>query len=137
MRLKKRGYSPSIIKEILAYLEENNYLDDRNFYREYIRAALKKGYGRYRIIANLKRWGVAPEAITQALKEEQPDPSRLEELLRKRLIYYRGKKNIGQKLLRYFVNRGFSYEEVMQKLEELGLFSYEDRCFKKAFFRFF
>jgi len=68
-RLKTRQYASKTIKEIIAYLLTARFLDDQRFTDEWIRWRLNNGYGKYRILFELKQKGIDEQMIAEALSK--------------------------------------------------------------------
>jgi regulatory protein len=124
-RLKRKKYSPALATTVVAYLEENGYLNDAQFAGAYAQALASRGYGKRRIELALRRLGVGHEHITAAVSGDD-ERARLSELTRRKIKYYRGKKNAAAKILRALLARGFAYPDVMRAMEEQGFSRYDD-----------
>jgi regulatory protein len=117
-RLRKKGYSISIIEKVLAYLEENKYLDDRSFAQAFASSRLSKGWGRKKIEFHLKKLGVPEEFIRETL-DKKDFKEKIKELIEKKIKYYKG-KNLYQKILKYLLAKGFDYHQILEELEKIG-----------------
>lgn len=129
-RLKRKKYSVAAIDKTIAFLEENNYINDANFIQAFILQALEKGWGARRIDYNLKKLGIGCEARSQALAGID-QRQRIRELIGKYLAGYKNKKDIApqkvwQKIVRFLVAKGFDYQDIFQEMDELGVRRFED-----------
>ena len=73
--LSGKGYETEEIRQTVRQLQEDGYLDDRNYCAEYFVAAVRRNKGKYRVFAELRRKGVDEEIIAAAYEdyaEEQP-----------------------------------------------------------------
>lgn len=120
-RLKRRKVSLSEIKKITDYLEENNYINDREFTRLFIATCLEKGWGPKRIEFTLKRLGIGEELRREVFKDKERYIVRLRELLENRIFRYQREKNSSQKILRYMLSRGFEYEDIIRQMQEMEI----------------
>lgn len=130
-RLKKKGYSFSLAKEVLNYLEDNNYVNDKKFVDSFVSYSLQKGWGPRRIDFNLKKLGISFRFREQAL-QGQVYSDRIREIAQKRSAYYRkikpslSKKLIYQRIIRVLTAKGFDYEDIFREMQNLGLGSFEN-----------
>lgn len=123
-KLKKKGFKPEKIEEVIEDLKRVNLLDDYEFACGWIKDRMKN---RPRGIALLKqeliKKGVKKEIIDKALGECYPEADEVKlatELIKKREKRY---KNLERKLARkrmsdFLLRRGFSYEVVKEVLGE-------------------
>jgi regulatory protein len=125
-RLRRKSFPAPLIDKVLEYLTELNYIDDREFSRLYISSSLAKGWGRKKIALGLAKLGIAAEVSEEFLKDRNIFREKLGILIRKRLKFYQGKKNVYQKILRYLAQRGFDYADIISEMRMMGLEHYED-----------
>ena len=69
VRMKRKGFEKDVIEEVLRYLESQKYLDDRRFAEVWAYDRLRKNYGRWRVILELREKGVNQEIIDEVVKE--------------------------------------------------------------------
>ncbi|MCX5701786.1 MAG: regulatory protein RecX, partial [Candidatus Omnitrophica bacterium] len=62
-RLKKKKFSPEIIKITLSFLKDKNFIDDNYFAKTWIDSRLKKPFGIRKIREELKLKGIDKEII--------------------------------------------------------------------------
>jgi regulatory protein len=88
-RLQRRGYTATIIDEVLSQLESDGYIDDRKVALGWARYRLQaKPLGRRRLAWELQRRGVSPESLEEVLREvyaEFDEAALAEKAARKRL----------------------------------------------------
>lgn len=130
-RLKIKGYNPSIQKEVINYLKEYNYINDRDFTGSFVVQSLEKGWGPRRIDYKLKKFGIGLELRKKAL-EGIEHKERIKVLIEGNISFYVSQENISQKkiyqrIIRSLTAKGFDYNDIFQVLEELGVESFEDR----------
>lgn len=118
-RLERKQYSPKVISLVLTYLEDKNYIDDRQFAVEYIRSAKEKKWGPRKIKFNLANLGVKGAVVDRELNDKLSQLKDIKILIERKKRNLAGKKNIYQKIMRHLVSRGFEYEDI---IEEMGSF---------------
>ena len=115
-KLIKKGYEPEEILEATAYYKELGYIDHSDYARRYVADCVKlKGYGPERIKRELLQRGVEEEIAEAALEGVEYD---LPELIKKRFKSC-GDEKERQKIINYFVRRGYSYYETAEALKEV------------------
>jgi len=117
-RLQRKEYSADVIDEALKRLKAYGYIDDQNFARIFINSCRDRGWGSRRIVLALKKLGVSRDYYTKAMPSTQDESESLQALIEKKAKFYRGKKNARAKLLRFLVNRGFDYDEIISRLDQ-------------------
>ena len=102
LKLRRRAQSGADAEQVLAYLNERGWLDDRRFAHSFARSRAARRYGRYRITRELRQRGLTDELIEEALGEVFPSEKEERVLVRKRLERrLRGKaRPFSDKLLR-------------------------------------
>ena len=65
-----KGYSSLIIKKTLHYLQENGYINDKEFVRLFVASKQEKGWGQTKVRLGLKRLGVSEDLIDEATKDK-------------------------------------------------------------------
>ncbi|OPY88846.1 MAG: Regulatory protein RecX [Smithella sp. PtaU1.Bin162] len=125
-KLREKGFSAAVIKEVLEKLHDLKYLDDVSFASQWARhLAVNKLWGNKKIIAQLQIKGVAANLIDDAIAEartEMPEEEALAALIRKKTAAakrsvqdIREKKRIFQSLL----GRGFPAGLILAKLGKI------------------
>jgi regulatory protein len=105
------------IETVITALQEKNYLDDARFVESYSRMRMNKGYGRLRIINELKEKGLREEVITANFSKD-PEKDRLKKIREKKF----GKAlpttmQEKAKQVRYLQYKGFSFDEINMVLK--------------------
>lgn len=116
-RLKRKKYSPAEIEQVIAYLKEYRYLDDKEFARALTKEKLRRGFGKKRITFDLRRLGVSSEDIQDAIMQahEEIDSDKILRDMIKKLLDKKKDKN---KVVTYLLRRGFSYRAIVDVLDE-------------------
>ena len=123
-KLSLSGASDENIEKTLEFLKEYHLLNDEA-YAECLARDLKnlKGYGKNRIKNELISRGISPYLAEEVLlKLYENDTERLREQIKKRLKGDFDKKS-KDKAIRYFIYRGYSFEEIrgcINSLEQEG-----------------
>lgn len=121
-KLMKAGYTQNSAAAALAYVSSYHYVDDLSYARRYLETYSDRKSIR-KMQMELRQKGITDELFLQAKEEAQMEDE--EDTLR----YYARKKARSldltqqkdrQKLLRFLVNRGFSFEASRTMLEELS-----------------
>ncbi len=125
-RLETKGHEPSVVRGILARLEDAGLIDDRRFAREWVFQRTANGYGRIRILRELKARGV-PEEVAEGALREVAGAEAQNQALRKAAD--KGRRRIcstapsegrmRQRLYAYLLRRGFSRREIREVLDTL------------------
>lgn len=119
-RLTQKGFSFKIKQEVLAYLEKNKYIDDYAFSRLFTAVCQEKGWGERKIIFTLRKLGINEDLIKEALQDRTIFRNKIKELA-ERMINKEGGPGSYQKILRFLARRGFSYNDIHQVLDEIGV----------------
>ncbi|MCF7872765.1 MAG: recombination regulator RecX [Candidatus Omnitrophica bacterium] len=118
-RLKKRKVPLSVIKEVINYLKDANYINDQEFIKSYIDSCLAKGWGPMKANLKLKEFGISVKLRSQALEQiENKSQKLIDDLIEKKINYLREsapgleKNKIKAKLVRYLAAKGFYYKDI-------------------------
>ena len=125
-RLQRRGYTLAIIDAVMHQLVSDGYLDDRKLALDWARYRLQtKPLGRRRLAWELRRRGIASEAVEEVLGEvyaEFDEVTLAEQAARKRL----GSGGVPrsprerQRHVRHLFSLGFDMETIITVLAALG-----------------
>ena len=132
-RLKQKEYGLSVRKQVLNYLEENNYINDEDFVRIFSVCSIEKGWGPRRIDFNLKKLGIPSSLRKQALAQNKIDTDRIREIIERKIGHYKSKRpiippnKIWQKIVAHLVAKGFEYNDIFRELQRLGVNQFENR----------
>ena len=124
-RLSRHGCTSQDIDEAIARCKEYGYLDTVRFAANRARGLLSRGQAvGSRVKEDLRRRGVDAESIEtvmQKMAEEFPAPELLEHILERRFAgfdFRQADMRSKNRVLGYFLRRGFSRDMVLQALEE-------------------
>jgi regulatory protein len=130
-RLKQKSYSSCVIKQVLSYLEESNYINDEDFTQCFVNYSLEKGWGPRRIDFNLKKLGISYELRKQALAADIDYRAKIRDIIKKKTAYYRKEKvegrKIWQKISRSLAAKGFNYDDIFREMNDMGVSRLEDK----------
>ena len=122
-KLYDMGLYTDQVNELMLYLIQENYLNEERFAMHFAASKMRqKKWGRRKIEVALKEKGVAEKLIKQsiaALNKIQYS-SNLEALIEKkdRTLKYSSEYERKQKLIRYFLGRGYLWTEIEIALED-------------------
>jgi regulatory protein len=123
-RLKRKKFSPQVIKDTLLFLEEKGFIDDASFCRAWLNSRLKTAFGLRRIRQELKLKGVKKEIIDEVISEVAQDYSEEEivaDIAESRMnklksLPLEAKR---RRVYGYLARRGFSPEVIIEALNNL------------------
>jgi regulatory protein len=124
-RLQQRGYTPTIIAEVLHQLESDGYIDDRRVALDWARYRLQtKPLGRRRMAWELQRRGLPSESLDEVLRKvysEFDEVMLAEQAARKRLRSQELPRSPRerQQFTRYLMSLGFGTDTVVAALGAL------------------
>ncbi len=122
LRLRDHPLLPEEAEQIIADLVKEKYLDDARYAGAFARdKAALTAWGATKIRYALRAKGISDEAIDQALESIEPERSeeRLRKLLASRSRALSGDPKAKQKLLRFALARGYSYDEILTQIEKI------------------
>jgi len=128
-RLAERAERPEDVPGILARLKQYGYLDDRRFAEGYSRARLEnQGFGRERVLRDLRRRRVAPPLAQEAVRAVYRDTDEaglVEQYLRRKyrsvpLEEYLAEPRHLAAAYRRLRGAGFSPASILRVLTRLG-----------------
>jgi regulatory protein len=122
-RLQRRGYSPEVIVRVLNRLKELGVVDDEKLARDYVAARISIGHrGKFRVVQELRKKGIAREKIAQALKTAPDETEAAMMVLEHFLPRYRRLDETTRKRRLYglLARRGFSAETIELVLRRAG-----------------
>jgi regulatory protein len=117
-RLRKKDFEEEIIKAVVDFLLEKDYLNEERFAEMWIRSRKKHHpRGRKLIYKELKNKGVNQKIINNALNQYLSNQEELEmaEYLKDKWLRRRTEEDSSSyKLKNYLANKGFSYDLIYQ-----------------------
>lgn len=127
-KLLKKKCSKKIIEKIIAYLEEFNYLNEKQYLLYLIDEYKEKKYGKNKIIFLLKNKGIEEKLINSIEFDEDEELESAKESLEDYCISKKDKSYIALKSLgyAYLINRGFSSSIASKAIESIHLYIDKD-----------
>lgn len=119
-KLTQKGFQAAMAEQVIASLQQENLQSDARFCEMLIRSRISKGYGRQRILMEIREHQIAADTVDDAMQQCETDWFALcsEVFSRK----FRGKTatdwKARQKQMRYLLNRGFSQDEIRAAIGE-------------------
>ncbi|MBT8321798.1 MAG: RecX family transcriptional regulator [Eudoraea sp.] len=115
---------PEAIDHIMAYLIENDFLNEQRFAESFTRGKFRiKNWGKIRIVRELKQREISQFIIKKSLRQikDQEYMQALDKLARKRLQALSNLNRLKkkQKLAYYLLYRGWENDLVYDKIREL------------------
>jgi len=125
-KLKQKCDDISIIDSVLQRLQSLNYLNDLELAESLIRALIRRGYGRNRIIMKLKEKKLNASSITEKFLSSKDardkERSALISLIEKKTERLNLKAASGKKkIVDFLIRRGFDPATVYEVLREKGI----------------
>ena len=127
-KLVRKGFSGSVVNDVMADLRASGFLNDSRFAQDLIRSIeRRKPAGRAFVQAKFRDYGIADDVGEKALAEELPEEKEYElalELARDKVAEFRVKLDKistkqKAKIMRYLSGRGFNAAIVRDVLDEL------------------
>lgn len=119
MKLKQSLYPDEAVEEALSFGREYHYLDDLRYASCYVRQQSGR-LSRRMLSLKLSEKGIPKELAEKVLTEsEDSEEEALDGLMRKKKIEFSGlSREERQKIFAYFMRKGFSYENILKKINE-------------------
>ena len=123
-KLKNLGMYQQAIDHIMVYLIENNYLNEERFARSFARGKHRMSHwGKNRIVQELKLRDISDYAIKKALEEveEENYEEHFHQVAEKkwRTLNDSILNNKKRKFMDYLIRKGYEYDLIIKKLNEL------------------
>lgn len=124
-KMIEKGYTPEEAVKAVEFLQEFGYINDREFARMFIRDYIRrKPAGRQKIAEELRKRGLQPFDIDDALVEAFPEDETLSlarQAAEKKLrsLASRPPEKKKQALVQYLQRQGFSWDIIRSVLDEL------------------
>jgi len=109
-----------VITQTIKSLTEGGYLNDREFVFYFVQSRIRRGFGEKMILFELKKFRVDEEVIEGAFAELRKTinyKGTIKEIIEKKEHQYKG-DNKKEKIFRYLAQRGFSYSDIIETLNE-------------------
>ncbi|HHV73653.1 MAG TPA: RecX family transcriptional regulator [Thermoanaerobacterium sp.] len=114
-KLRLKGYSDSVIGDVINKLMDLHYLDDEYYAEVYVKEKKERLFSKYRIYNELIRKGIEPSLIELKLCELYDDEVEvIQKLIRKKSI----STNDKLKIKNYLYRKGFKIEDINKVLSD-------------------
>jgi len=116
--IKKKGVSEDIIKKVIGFLLEKNYLNDMDFARLFVEGRVKnKPKSKFAFQYELKKKGINPSIIAVILEQYDDQDLALKSIRPKiRLWQNLDNEKLKKKMINYLRYRGFNYDICLSTL---------------------
>jgi regulatory protein len=122
LKMKKLGIEDQLFEDVINYLKENQFLSDDRYVESYIRGkAIRKRDGHLKIINALRQKKIDTKLIESKLEiiEKEQIEDNIEYLIEKKWKLLFPKNDYcksKEKLVRYLMSKGYSFEQFKNKL---------------------
>jgi regulatory protein len=122
-KLDEYGVIPEVKDEIIAFLMQENFLDDERFARSFARGKFRiKGWGKRKIVNELKKYRLSDYYIEKALEEIETGEyyAKIKELIAKKIKEsdFENGFTAKQKIYRYLLQKGYAPEDFSDILND-------------------
>ncbi len=122
-RLYEKGFHKDAVDYAIETVSSYGYLNDEEYAKNFVETS-SRNKGGYRLKREMQLKGVSEENIASALTElDENEEYESAKLLAKK--YLKGKnweeEKVREKIFRYLVSRGYSYDTVKNVIKELGV----------------
>jgi regulatory protein len=122
-RLKKKKFSPQVIRETVLFLKTKDFIDDQHFARAWVDSRRLRNFGPRRIRQELKLKGVAGDIIDQQLAaglDNYSEKNIVEKLIQNKLRRAKGlePQKAKRRVYAYLLRRGFSADVILEVLQD-------------------
>lgn len=123
-KLRQKDFAEEIVEQVIANLERQRLLDDREFARRWVEARLQRANGSRKLAWDLRRKGVDIGIIDEVLEEfadELDSGERAVQLLGKQAWRYRGLEadKAKRRMLDFLARRGYDSEMARAAVEQV------------------
>lgn len=120
-RLVKKGFFSEVAREVVSFLKEKRFIDDKLFTKAWVDSRIKKPYGVRRIKQELLRKGIAQEVIDKQLvqlKDSYSEVDVVRQISEERMAKLKGldKDVAKRRVYGYLLRRGFSPDVILEVL---------------------
>ena len=122
--LVRGGYLPETAEMVVLKLHQLSFLNDQTYAETYIESHAASGHGQTRIAQDLRRKGIDPDLVKQALENADQDIQHeaADQLVRKgylRRTKGEALKKTEQRILGTLLRRGYTYEEAHDAIDRV------------------
>jgi regulatory protein len=128
LKLLKKKYNKQFIQSTLDELEQNKFIDDKEFAIDYFSIQVKRKRGLLKIKADLFKKGVKREIIEEVVSNSENETEFLKsaKILADRKLEQLKKRNVKeiemkQKIFQYLAGRGFTTDLISKVLNHLEI----------------
>lgn len=124
--LIKKGYDSNLVNEVVKVLIKKEYINDFNYAKSFINDRINiTNYGPYRIKKDLFDKGISEEIISEVFEDIDNEifNNKLSNLINKyfKLNNKKASAILKVKALNYFINLGYSKEQIISELDKVVL----------------
>ena len=115
-KLRAKKYHYSEIEEAVSAMVEIGYIDEEEYARCFVADSYRiKKHGRIRILTGLKMKGIESDVAEKAIDDFNADEK---EMIKSEMEKRFPEKSEKEKIMRYFVSRGFSLSDLRSCMDE-------------------
>jgi regulatory protein len=126
-KLIQKGYDADISNKAVLRLKELNYINDKNYAKNYASYLYEKGKGTFLIKAELEKQGIDKDLIKKTLEKMKEESEPFEVILKilkakfqTKFKNFNGKdKNEMRKVISFFLRRGFALEDILKAIKNV------------------
>ena len=118
-KLSNKGFGEATIVDVVEYLKKKRFIDDERYVENYIYFRLKSGYGKFKIVHDLKKKGVDESLIYDKLKDINELES-ARDVFERKMEILKNKDNATSKIFQFLQRRGYSYDTINELLNRRG-----------------
>jgi len=120
-KLRQKGFSKPSALAAAGYLDQNGYLDDESFAREFYKSLSNKGYAGQKIRYALSQKGISRDVIDEIMSQEdvcgQNDVAILS-LIEKKTKGEKITKESRGKIYAFLARRGFKSDDILRGMQQ-------------------
>ena len=120
-RMHQKGYTPEVIQQVIDYLKEHDFLNDRRFSEWWANSIIKKGFARRGVYYELRKKGIPKDLIEEVVGKLFSKIDETEMALRivqKRCKMPKGERDF-QRISGFLRRRGYSFSVINTVIEQL------------------
>ena len=123
-RLKNKKFTDSIIKKVIVFLKDKQFIHDPTFVKAWVGSSIKKKLGLRRIEEELRLKGIDKGLIDNAvlgIKKDYSQSQVLRDIAQDKLSRLKGVEpyQAKKKVYAYLLRRGFASEEIVDALDQI------------------
>jgi regulatory protein len=128
LREKFPAASSELVKEVLDYLAEYEFVSDERYTEIYVRTKAAAGWGKTKIAFKLKQNGLDKDLVSKYLERIEDQTEIVADLVDRKFsrlisleIEYDDRQKLKNKVYRFLAQKGFSYDQIKKELTKLDL----------------